>query len=62
MEFYDVKVRAKVQVPDGKVKKIRITQKNGQVRFAFRGYTEDDRKLTKFCSQKDWDAASCPIE
>lgn len=58
MEFYDVKIRAKVQVPDGKVKKIKITQKNGQVRFAFRGYTEDNRKLTKFCSQSDWDSSS----
>ncbi len=62
MEFYDVKIRAKVQVPDGKLRKIRITQKNGQVRFAFRGYTEDNRKLTKFCSKSDWDAASCPEE
>lgn len=58
MEFYDVKVRAKVQVPESKVRKIKITQKNGQVRFAFRGYTEDNRKLTKFCSQANWDAAS----
>ena len=62
MEFYDVKIREKVQVPDGKVRKIKITQKNGQVRFAFRGYTEDDRKLTKFCSQKDWDASSAAEE
>jgi len=62
MEFYDVKIRAKVQVPESKVKKVKITQKNGQVRFAFRGYTDDNRKLTKFCSQKDWDASSYPVE
>ncbi len=62
MQFYDVKTRSKVEIADSKIKKIKITQKNGQVRFAFRGYTDDDRKLTKFCSKGDWDAASYPEE
>ena len=55
MEFYDVKTRMKVNVPDSKIKKVKYTQKNGQVRFALRGYTEDNRKLTKFVNKATWD-------
>jgi len=62
MEFYDVKIREKVQIPEDRIKKIKIVQKNGQERYAFRAYTEDDRKLTKFCSKADWDAAGYPVE
>ena len=60
IEFYDVKLRKKVTVPDNRVTKITITQKNGQVRYAFRGLTDDGRKLTKFCSKSDWDASKVP--
>jgi hypothetical protein len=62
VEFYDVKKREKVQLPDGQIKKTKITQKNGQVRYAFRGTTEDGRKLTRFCSKSDWDASGYPEE
>ena len=62
MEFYDVKVREKVQIPEDRIKKIKIVQKNGQERYAFRAYTSDNRKLTKFCSKADWDAAKYPVE
>ena len=55
MDFYDVKTRSKVNVPDSKVKKVKYTQKNGQVRYALRGYTDDNRKLTKFVSKDTWD-------
>jgi len=60
IEFYDLKKREKVQIPVSRVTKIRITQKNGQVRFAYRAMTEDDRKLTKFASKSDWDALNAP--
>ena len=60
VEFYDVKVREKVKIPKDRITKIKITQKNGQVRFAFRALTEDGRKLTKFCSKADWDAMDVP--
>lgn len=60
LEFYDVKLRKKVQLDDGQIKKVKITQKNGQVRYAFRGVTEDGRNLTRFCSEADWKAASYP--
>jgi hypothetical protein len=55
MDFYDVKTRSKVNVGDDKVKKVKYTQKNGQVRYALRGYTSDNRKLTKFVSKDTWD-------
>lgn len=61
-EFYDVKIRKKVRMPEDRVKKVRITQKNGQVRYAFRAYTDDGRKLTRFCSKTDYDAAKIPEE
>ena len=60
MQFYDVKTRQKVDVSDADITKIKITQKNGQVRFAFRGKTKDGRPLTKFCSKADWDASKAP--
>jgi hypothetical protein len=60
IEFYDVKVREKVKIENDKITKIKITQKNGQVRYAFRAMTADGRKLTKFCSKADWDAMDVP--
>ena len=60
IEFYDVKLRKKVSVSMDRVTKITITQKNGQVRYAFRGLTDDGRKLTKFCSKSDWDSTNVP--
>ncbi len=62
MDFYDVKTRKKVNIQDAKVKKVKYTQKNGQVRYAFRGYTDDGRKLTKFTSKTDWDKMNVPEE
>ncbi len=58
IEFYDVKTRAKVVIDDSKVLKTTFTTKNGQVRYGYRGKTEDGRMLTKFVSKADWDKAS----
>jgi len=60
MEFYDVKTRMKVNVPKSKIRKVKYTQKNGQVRFALRGYTDDNRKLTKFVNKAVWDEMAVP--
>jgi hypothetical protein len=62
MEFYDLKLRTKVQIPMGDVTKTRIHMKNGQVRHAFRGKTSDGRLLNKFCSKADWDATAVRVE
>jgi hypothetical protein len=61
IEFYDVERREKVTVPLDRVTKIIITQKDGQVRFALRGLTEDGRQLTKFVSKSSWVAADVPL-
>ena len=62
VEFYDLKLRTKVQIPKSDVTKIIITMKNGQVRHAFRGKTSDGRILNKFCGKADWDAMDVPVE
>jgi hypothetical protein len=60
IEFYDVKLGEKVTVPLDRVVKITITQKDGQVRYAFRGLTEDGRPLIRFVEKPSWDAADVP--
>lgn len=62
IEFYDVKERKKVSLSEDKITKTKIKQKNGVVRFAFRGKTADGRNLTRFCSKADWDAMNVPEE
>jgi hypothetical protein len=55
IEFYDVKTRKKVKLPESDVVKTTFTTKNGQTRYGLRGKTKDGRTLTKFVSKKDWD-------
>jgi len=55
VEFYDVKTRKKINVDDKNVMKAKLNTKNGQVRYALRGKTDDGRTLTKFISAKDFD-------
>ena len=62
VEFYDVKVRAKVKIEDKNVTKTTFTSKNNQVRYAIRGKTADGRSLTKFVSKSDWEKMSYPEE
>jgi hypothetical protein len=62
IEFYDVKLREKVQIPKDRVRKVTFNTKNGQVRYGLRGYTDDDRKLTKFVSKANWDELDVPQE
>ena len=62
VEFYDVKIRAKVKIDDSKIDKTTYTSKNNQVRYAIRGKTADGRSLTKFVSKADWEKMSYPEE
>ena len=59
IEFYDVKLREKVQIPESEVRKTTYERegKDGKksVRYAFRA-TNQGTKLTKFASKEDWDA------
>lgn len=57
VEFYDVKVRKKVKIDEKNITKTKFTTKNGQTRYGLRAQTKDGRNLTKFVSQKDWEAA-----
>jgi hypothetical protein len=62
MEFYDVRHRKKVNVPEAHVRKTSYTRttKNGstQTRYAVRAKTKvdgDDVSLTKFISKAEYD-------
>ena len=64
-EFYDVKTRQKVSVPETQLRKTTYeqTNKNGSttVRYALRGNYEG-RNLTKFVSEADWRQLDVPQE
>lgn len=62
IEFYDIKLKKKVQLPEEDVKKVTFTTKNNQVRYGLRGTTEDKRKLTKFVSKAEWDKLNLAVE
>ncbi len=62
IEFYDVKIKAKVQIDEKDVRKTKFNTKNGQVRYGLRAKTSDGRNLTKFVSKPDWDKMSVPEE
>jgi hypothetical protein len=60
IEFYDVKIREKVQIPESDVVKTTFTTKKGQVRYGLRAKTSDGRNLTKFVSKSDWERLNLP--
>jgi hypothetical protein len=60
VEFYDVKTRQKVSLPESDVVKTTFTTKNGQTRYGLRGKTKDGRMLTKFVSKSDWESMKLP--
>lgn len=62
MQFYNVKKREKVEIPDDQVKKTTYTVKGGQVRYAVRAVDDDGMNLTKFMKKDDWDALDNPME
>ncbi|HEX2358472.1 MAG TPA: hypothetical protein VHH72_01515 [Solirubrobacterales bacterium] len=65
IEFYDVKKREKVQIPEPNVKKVKYERetKSGKmsIRYALRAENEGT-KLTKFVSESDWKALDAPEE
>ncbi|MBN1678789.1 MAG: hypothetical protein JW966_00760 [Anaerolineae bacterium] len=60
IEFYDVKIRQKVQIKESDVIKTTFTTKNGQTRYGLRAKTADGRNLTKFVSKSDWESLNLP--
>ncbi len=64
MQFYNVKTRSKVEVPDTDVKKkkyVRQTTKGEQVRYAVRANV-DGTNLTKFVGKDVYDSLQVPEE
>jgi hypothetical protein len=65
MQFYDVKARKKVEVPEGQLKKKTYTRKtvNGttQTRYAVRA-NYNGTNLTKFVSKDAYEALNVPVE
>ena len=65
VEFYDVKSRQKVEVPDSSIRKTKYERetKDGKtsVRYALRA-EHNGTKLTKFVSESDWKALDAPEE
>jgi hypothetical protein len=55
IEFYDLKLKKKVQIDESKVYKVTFDTKSG-TRYGLKATTDDGRKLTKFTSKADWDA------
>ena len=60
VEFYDVKERKKVQIPEDRVRKVTFTTKNGGTRYGLKATTSDNRNLTKFVSKADWEKMKVP--
>jgi hypothetical protein len=65
IEFYNVKLREKVTVPESEVRKVkyeRQTKSGGtSVRYGLRSQYQGT-KMTKFVSQSDWEALDVPEE
>lgn len=64
MQFYNVKTRSKVDVPDNQVKKtkyVRKTSKGDQVRYAVRANV-NGTNLTKFVGKDVYDSLNVPEE
>jgi hypothetical protein len=64
MQFYNVKTRSKVDVPDNEVKKtkyVRKTAKGDQTRYAVRA-SVNGTSLTKFVSKEVFDSLQVPEE
>ncbi len=61
MQFYNVRKRQKVEVPDDKLTKTSY-QARGATRYAVRAVDDDGTKLTKFVNKETWDSLSAPVE
>ena len=59
MEFYNVKTRQKVDLPESGLKKRTLMQKNGRHTYAVTG-EENGTKLVRFVSKQQYDALQVP--
>ena len=59
MEFYDVKTRQKVDIPESGLRKRIMVQKNGRHTYAVTG-EENGTKLVRFVSKQQYDDLQVP--
>ena len=59
MEFYDVKTRQKVDIPESGLRKRTMVRKNGRPTYAVIG-EENGTKLIRFVSKQQYDALQVP--
>ena len=59
MEFYNVKTRKKVDIPESGLKKRTMVLKNGRRTYAVTG-EESGTKLVRFVSKQQYDALQVP--
>lgn len=59
MEFYNVKTRKKVDIPESGLRKRTLVQKNGRHTYVVTG-EENGAKLVRFVSKQQYDALQVP--
>ncbi len=59
MEFYNVKTRQKVDIPESGLRKRTLVQKNGKRTYAVTG-EDNGTKLVRFVSKHQYDALQVP--
>ena len=59
MEFYNVKTRQKVDIPESALSKRVMVQKNGKNTYAVTG-EKDGARLVRFVSKQQYDALQVP--
>ena len=59
MEFYNVKTRQKVEVPESGLSKSTLVRKNGRRTYVVTG-EENGTKLVRFVSKQQYDALQVP--
>ena len=59
MEFYNVKTRQKVDIPESGLRKRTLVQKNGRRTYAVTG-EEGGTKLVRFVSKQQYDDLQVP--
>ena len=59
MEFYNMKTRQKVDIPESGLRKRTLVQKNGSQTYAVTG-EENGTKLFRFVSKQQYDALQVP--
>ena len=59
MEFYNVKTRQRVDIPESGLRKRTLVQKSGRRTYAVTG-EENGTKLVRFVSKQQYDALQMP--